>query len=89
MTMFIGTKIITTTGMTERLLFWSHMRTRTSTCPSPMITHTSRNCITGMSTRTLNAQRPRFAMRGFCRLTVAPLERSLSPFLLWLSITHW
>ena len=55
MTTSIITKRITTTGMTERLLFRNHMRIRTSTCPSPMTTRTYRSSITGMIIRNLNA----------------------------------
>ena len=51
MTMFISTKIITTTGMKERLLFGNRMLICIGTCLSPMITHICLNCITGMATR--------------------------------------
>lgn len=51
MTMLIGTKIITTTGMMERIVFRNRMLICICTSPSPMITPTYRNCITGMATR--------------------------------------
>ena len=56
MTTSIITKRITTTGMTERLLFMNHMRTRTGTCPSPMTTRTYLNCIIDMIIRNLEAR---------------------------------
>ena len=51
MTMFISTKIIMTTGMTERTFSKNRMLICICTSPSPMITRTCRNCITDMVTR--------------------------------------
>ena len=74
MTMFISTKIIMTTGMTERTFSKNRMLICICTCPSPMITRTCRNCIIVMIIRSREEHgvRLRFAARG-----VSPLETTL------------
>ena len=69
MTMFISTKIITTTGMTEKPFFRNRMLICICTCHSPMITRTCRNCITVMTIRSQEEHGVEPAFRGARRLT--------------------